>query len=103
MRTSTIISVLALAAVSPAFAAPLSAPSYVSNARRATTSGNESSPPPASSTDDSGALKLPSLSTIGTIFSLGAPLVSGIIDHFKNKYVVRVYCSVEKGSSLAID
>lgn len=35
--------------------------------------------------DESGALKLPSLGTIGTIFSVGAPIVSGIIDHFKNK------------------
>ncbi len=34
--------------------------------------------------DESGALKLPSLGTIGTIISLGVPVISGIIDHFKN-------------------
>ena len=34
-----------------------------------------------STSDDSEAL---SLGTIGTIFSLGSPIISGIIDHFKN-------------------
>ena len=37
--------------------------------------------------DESDALKLPKLSTLGNIFSFAAPVVGGIIDHFKNKYV----------------
>ena len=53
--------------------------------------------------EESDALKLPNLSTVGKIFSFGAPIVSGIIDHFKNKYVVRFYCSTKKYSPLAID
>ena len=43
--------------------------------------------------DESDALKLPKipkLGTIGTIFNIGAPIVSGIIDHFKNKYVLNL-------------
>lgn len=69
MRSSSAVFVLAAAAaVAPAFAAPVSQPSF---ARRQTTA----------TPDDSDAI---SLGTIGTIFSLGAPVVSGIIDHFKN-------------------
>lgn len=86
MRSSAIVALVALATVSPAFAAPLSAPAYSSYARRATSSGSTSSSDvPSSFADESGALKLPSLGTLGTIFSFGAPIVSGIIDHFKNK------------------
>lgn len=69
MRSSSAVFVLAAAAaVAPAFAAPVSQPSF---ARRQTTA----------TPDDSDAI---SLGTIGTIFSLGAPVVGGIIDHFKN-------------------
>ena len=53
--------------------------------------------------EESDALKLPNLSTVGKIFSFGAPIVSGIIDHFKNKYVIRSYWSTKKYSHLAVD
>lgn len=80
MRSSAIVAFVTLAAVTPALAAPVVGPAFTSNARRATTSST--TPPPSSApVDESGAL---SLGTIGTIFSLGAPIISGIIDHFKN-------------------
>lgn len=44
--------------------------------------------------DESDALKLPSLGTISTIASVAGPVISGIIDHFKHKYVpYRTLCS----------
>ena len=34
--------------------------------------------------DESGALKFPSIGTLGTVFGLAGPVIGGIIDHFKN-------------------
>ncbi|KAI0691125.1 hypothetical protein BC835DRAFT_1361677 [Cytidiella melzeri] len=67
MRSSSAVFILAVtAAATPAFAAPLSTSPY---ARRQDTSTDA----------DSDAI---SLKTLGTIFSVGAPVVGGIFDHF---------------------
>ena len=71
MRSSTFVALAAVAAAAPAFGAPISTPQY-------TRRGASSSSPE----DQSDAI---SLSTISTIASVAAPIVSGIIDHFKNK------------------
>jgi hypothetical protein len=66
MRSSTVFTLAVLAAsAAPSFAAPLSSTTF---AKR--------------SEDESNAI---SLGTIGTIASVAAPVINGIIDHFRNK------------------
>ena len=71
MRSSTIVALAAIAAAAPSLAAP------VQYAR-------DSSSAQAPSSNESDAL---SLGTVSSIVSVAAPVVSGIINHFKNKYV----------------
>ncbi|GJE88250.1 hypothetical protein PsYK624_043330 [Phanerochaete sordida] len=66
MRTSALVAFVALAVASPACAAPFN-PVFARDA------------PAADASDDSGAI---SLKTVGTIGSIAAPLVGGVIDHF---------------------
>lgn len=88
MRTSSIVALVALGAVAPAFAAPIASdgPAY---ARRATTS-SYTAPPTANATTDVASLDPSaalSLGTFASIASFAAPVIGGIINHFKNKYV----------------
>lgn len=77
MRSSTVLAVAVLAAAGPA----LSAPTLPLRTARSSSSGTFSTPPP-SNDGTSGAIDL---STIGNITSLALPLITEIIDHFKNK------------------
>ncbi|PSS35589.1 hypothetical protein PHLCEN_2v1466 [Hermanssonia centrifuga] len=73
MRSSAVLALAVLATAGPAFAAPISSGPSTSTF----TSPSPSAPAPS----DSGAI---SLGTIGSIASFGIPIISGIIDHFKN-------------------
>lgn len=84
MRSSTIVALAAIAAAAPSLAAP------VQYAR-------DSSSAQAPSGSESDAL---SLGTVSTIASVAAPVVSGIIDHFKNKYVL--LCSRREASLILL-
>ena len=70
MRSSTIVALAAIAAAAPSLAAPVQ---YARDSSAQAPSSNESD-----------AL---SLGTVSSIVSVAAPVVSGIINHFKNKYV----------------
>ena len=70
MRSSTIVALAAIAAATPSLAAPVQYARDTSSSSQAP-SGNESD-----------AI---SLGTISTIASVAAPVISGIVDHFKNK------------------
>ena len=76
MRSSNIVLLAVLAAVSPGFVSP------VSNPLAARTIADTSAAPVVSLTPEQSAAL--SLSTIGTIASVGGSIVGGIIDHFKN-------------------
>lgn len=69
MRSSTLIALVTVAAAAPAFAAPVHFARDTASSAQAP-SGNESD-----------AI---SLGTVSTIASVAAPVISGIIDHFKN-------------------
>ena len=80
MRASTIVALAAIAAAAPSLAAPVASPA-AAYSRRATTSSGTA--PVATGSDDvSSAL---SLGTVASIASFAAPVISGLIDHFKNK------------------
>lgn len=79
MRSSAVLALALVAAAGPALSAPVASPATANFARA------ESSTASSSSDVSSEAIKL---GTIGTIASFAAPLIGGIIDHFKNKFVL---------------
>ncbi|KIP01087.1 hypothetical protein PHLGIDRAFT_131373, partial [Phlebiopsis gigantea 11061_1 CR5-6] len=77
MRSSAVVALALLAAAGPAFAAPIS--SSQSTPYTPPTAGASSST--TTSVDQSGAIKLGTIASIG---SFVAPLIGGIINHFTN-------------------
>ena len=70
MRTSTLVALVAVVVASPALSVPVQLALYARET------------PTPEATDDSGAI---SLKTIGTITSIAAPVIGGIISHFTDR------------------
>lgn len=81
MRSSAVLVFSVLATAAPAFGAPVAVP-YARDTASAPPPTSSTPPPTGTATTaESAAL---SLGTIGTIFSLAAPVISGIIEQLKS-------------------